>query len=134
MTDLMAGQVQVVFNPVPESMEFIRSGKLRALAVTSAARSPLLPDVATMIEAGVPGYEMTSWYAIFVPAATPRDIVSQLNAAVVSAVASPDLQERLRKLGSEPLSSSAEQMTQRLQKDAAVLTKIVKTAGITEEK
>src|SRR5262245_59841640 len=133
MVDLMAGQVDMDFATIGSSIGMIQGGKLRVLAVTSAARSPLLPDVPTMIEAGVPGYEMTSWYALFVPAATPRDIVAQLNTAVVSAVASPDLQERLRKIGSEPHSSTAEQMASRLRDDAAKLTKIVKAAGIKEE-
>ena len=133
MVDLMAGHVDMSFATMGSSIGMISGGKLRPLAVTSSTRSRLLPDVPTMIESGLREYEMTSWYALFAPAATPRDIVSQLNAAVVNAVASPDLQEGLRKIGSEPVSSSSEQMTQRLRNDTTTLTKIVKAAGITGE-
>jgi tripartite-type tricarboxylate transporter receptor subunit TctC len=130
MIDLVGGQVDMSFATMGSSVAFVNAGKLRGLAVTSAARSKLLPDVQTMEEAGVPGYEMTSWYALLAPSGTPRDIVSQLNSAVVSAVASPDVQERLSKLGSEPASSTPEQMLQRLRDDTARLTRVVKIAGI----
>jgi len=130
MIDLIGGQVEMSFATMASSIGFVQTGKLRALAVTSPTRSKLLPDVPSMAEAGVPGYEMTSWYGMFVPAATPRDLIAQLNAAVVSAVAAPDLQDRFIKLGSDPMSSTPGEMLQRAQKDMVKLTQILKTAGI----
>jgi tripartite-type tricarboxylate transporter receptor subunit TctC len=130
MVDLVAGQVEMSFATMGSSIGFIASGKLRALAITSGTRSKLLPQVPTMAESGLPDYEMTSWYALFAPAGTPREILAQLNSSVVQAVASPDLQERFMKLGSEPGSSTPEQMRQRMQQDTARLTKIAKIAGI----
>jgi tripartite-type tricarboxylate transporter receptor subunit TctC len=130
MVDLVAGQVDMSFATMGSSIGFIASGKLRALAITSGARSKLLPQVPTMAESGLPDYEMTSWYALFAPAGTPREILAQLHSSVVQAVASPDLQERFMKLGSEPGSSTPEQMRQRMQQDTARLTKIAKIAGI----
>jgi tripartite-type tricarboxylate transporter receptor subunit TctC len=130
MTDLIAGQVEMNFATMGSSVGFIQSGKVRALAVTSPDRSKLLPQVPSMTEAGLPGYEMTGWYALFAPSATPREIITQLNLAVGSALASPELQERLYKLGSEPAPSTPEQMLQRLWDETARLTKVIKTAGI----
>ena len=112
------------------SVGFVQSGKLRALAVTSPDRSKLLPQVPSMAEAGLPGYEMTGWYALFAPSPTPREIITQLNAAVATALASPELQARLYKLGSEPAASTPEQMLQRLRDETARLTQVIKTAGI----
>jgi len=133
MTDLVAGQVDMSFATMGSSTGFVQSGKLRALAVTSSERSKLLPDVPTMIESGVPGYEMTGWYALFVPSATPRAIVSKLNSTVVTAVGSPELQQRFYKLGSEPMSSTPEQMLQRLREETMRLTKVITLAGIKPE-
>jgi tripartite-type tricarboxylate transporter receptor subunit TctC len=133
MTDLVAGQVDMSFATMGSSVGFVQSGKLRALAVTSSERSKLLPDVPTMIEAGVPGYEMTGWYALFVPSGTPQAIVSKLNNAVAAAVASPELQERFHRLGSEPMSSTPEQMMERLRDESVRLTKVITIAGIKPE-
>jgi tripartite-type tricarboxylate transporter receptor subunit TctC len=130
MVDLVAGQVEMSFATLGSSVGFIASGKLRPLAVTSGERSRLMPDVPTMAEAGLPGYEITSWYALFAPAATPRSIISQLNAAVVSAVASPELQERLSRIGSEPSSSTPAAMFERMRVDTVKLARIAKIAGI----
>jgi tripartite-type tricarboxylate transporter receptor subunit TctC len=130
MTDLIAGQVDMSFATMGSSVGFVQGGKLRALAVTSPDRSKLLPQVPSMAEAGVPGYEMTGWYALFAPSATPREIITQLNVAVGSALTSPELQERLYKLGSEPAPSTPEQMLQRLREETVRLTKVITTAGI----
>ena len=133
MTDLVAGQVDMSFATMGSSVGLVQSGKLRALAVTSAQRSKLLPDVPTMIESGIAGYEMTGWYALFVPSATPRPIVWKLNTAVVATVASPELQERFHKLGSEPMPSTPEEMQQRLGEETVRLTSLIRTAGIKPE-
>jgi tripartite-type tricarboxylate transporter receptor subunit TctC len=133
MVDLVGGQVDMSFATMGSSIGFVQAGKLRALAVTSPDRSKLLPDVPSMAEAGLPGYEMTSWYALMAPSATPREIITQLNAATVTAVASPDLQERFAKIGSEPASSTPEQILRKMREDMARLTKVAKTAGIKSE-
>jgi tripartite-type tricarboxylate transporter receptor subunit TctC len=130
LVDLIGGQVDMYFSLMGSAMSYIAAGKVRPLAVTSAARSKALPDVPTMAEAGLPLYDLTGWYAIMAPSATPRDIISQLNAAVVNAVGSPDLQERLFKLGSEPAISTPEQMLLRLREDMTKFSQIIRTAGV----
>lgn len=127
---LIGGQVDMYFGLMGSAMSYIVAGKVRPLAVTSTARSKALPDVPTMAEAGLPSYNLTGWYALMAPSATPRDIISQLNAAVVNAVGSPDLQERLLKLGSEPAISTPEQMLQRLREDMNKFSQLIKTAGV----
>jgi tripartite-type tricarboxylate transporter receptor subunit TctC len=128
--DLIGGQVDIYFGPMGSAMVYIAAGKVRPLAVTGTARSKVLPDVPTMAEAGLPSYDLTGSYAILAPSGTPRDIISQLNAAVANAVGSPDLQERLHKLGSEPAISTPEQMLQRLREDMTKFSQLIKTAGV----
>lgn len=128
--DLIGGQVDMYFGLMGGAVSYIAAGKVRPLAVTSAARSRALPDVPTMAEAGLPSYDLSGWYAMMAPSATPRDIISQLNAAVVNAVGSPDLQERLLKLGSEPAFSTPEQMLLRLREDMTKFSQLIKTAGV----
>jgi tripartite-type tricarboxylate transporter receptor subunit TctC len=106
MTDLMGGRVDYVFAVLPTAYPFITSGKLKALAVTSARRNPALPDVPTIAEAVLPGFNVNAWLGLFVPAATPPAIVDKLNAAAVKAVQSPDVTERLTKMGVEVVGST----------------------------
>jgi tripartite-type tricarboxylate transporter receptor subunit TctC len=101
ITDLLGGQVQVMFDVTPSSLPHIKAGKLRALAITGAKRSPALPDLPTMAEAGVPGYVVYEWNAIFVPAATPPAVVSRLAEAIAKAVQAPEFRERVSSLGGE---------------------------------
>lgn len=101
LNDLIAGQVQVMFDNLPASIQQIRAGKLRALAVTSAKRSSALPDTPTVAEAGVPGFEASSWFALFAPARTPKEIVERLNAEVNKALETPELQKRFEEIGGE---------------------------------
>src|SRR5262245_61444650 len=108
MTDLMAGQVQVVFNPVPESMEFIRSGKPPPLAVTTATRSEVLPDVSTVGDF-VPGYEGSALQGIGAPKKTPAEIVEKLNNEINAALVDPTMRARLADLGGTPLPGSQAQ-------------------------
>jgi tripartite-type tricarboxylate transporter receptor subunit TctC len=101
LNDLVAGQVQVMFDNLPASIQQIRAGTLRAIAVTSAQRSPALPDVPTVAEGGVPGFEASSWFAFFAPAKTPKEIIDRLNTEVIKAVQTPDLQKRFEEIGGE---------------------------------
>src|SRR5947207_2722366 len=110
VTDLLGGQVNMMFDNIPSSLPHIRSGKLRALATTGAKRDPALPDLPTLAEAGVPGYESGVWFGIAVPAATPKDIVAKLNAAAVQAAKAPEFVKRMTDLGYNLIPSTPEQM------------------------
>ena len=115
VTDLMGGQVNMMFDNIPSSITHIRSGKLRALATTGAKRSPMLPDLPTIAESGVPGYESTAWFGIAVPAGTPKDIVARLNAEGQKAVKSPEFVKRMTDLGYEIVGGTPEQMAAMIQ-------------------
>jgi tripartite-type tricarboxylate transporter receptor subunit TctC len=127
--DLLSGQVQITFNPLPASLEFIRSGKLRALAVTSAMRQEVLPEVPTVAEF-VPGYEATAWFGIGVPKATPADIVGKLNREINAGLADPKLRARLIDLGGEPLAGSPDDFGKYIAAETEKWAKVTKFAGI----
>ena len=99
VTDLLGGQVNMMFDNIPSSLPHIKSGKLHAIATTGAKRDPALPDLPTVAEAGVPGYESGVWFGLMVPAATPKDVIGKLNAAAVQATKSPEFQKRMHDLG-----------------------------------
>ncbi|MFB9269467.1 Bug family tripartite tricarboxylate transporter substrate binding protein [Bradyrhizobium erythrophlei] len=133
LNDLMGGHVQLMFDSMITAMPLVEGGKLRALAVTGKTRSPLLPDVPTVAEAGLPDYEATGWTGIVVPAGTPRDVVMKLNAAIVQAVKSPDLQEALKKQAAEPVGSSPEEFAAFIRKETDKWATTIRAAGITVE-
>ena len=127
--DLIAGQVQLASMGLPPSMAYIQAGKLRALAVTGAKRSPLMPDVPTADEAGLAGFDVTSWYGIFGPAAIPKNLVIQMNRDIAAAVESPEMRERLAKLGAEPAPQSPEDFARFVRAEIAMWSKVVKESG-----
>jgi len=129
VTDLLAGQVNMMFDNIPSSLPHIRAGKLRALAVTGAKRSPLLPDVPTIAEAGVPGYESYVWFGVVAPAGTPGSIVQRLNAAIAKAAAAPAFHSRLVEQGYDIVTSTPEQMTDSTRNEMVKWGKIVKASG-----
>ncbi|MGB7541641.1 MAG: tripartite tricarboxylate transporter substrate binding protein [Burkholderiales bacterium] len=129
LADLLGGQVSVMWDNLPSSMAFIKSGKLRALAVTTATRFPALPDVPTMQEAGVAGYEASAWFGIVAPRATPKEIVNRLNSEVNKALALPDVKERLMQQGAEPAPWTPEQFGAFIQNEIAKWAKVVKASG-----
>jgi tripartite-type tricarboxylate transporter receptor subunit TctC len=131
--DVISNQVQVHFSAVSIVQPHIKAGRMRALAVPSPKRSPLLPDVPTMAEAGVPGFEWFTWASTVVPVGTPKPIVDRLNAEVVKAVNAPDVREKLVAQGLEPIGSPPEQVTQWTQAGLARMSEIVKRAGIKGE-
>ncbi len=133
ITDLLAGQVQLMFNPIPPFLPHVKSGRLRALGVSSAQRSRAVPDVPTIAEAGVPGFEYVSWYAIFAPAHTPRAVVSRLNAELVRIAAEPDVAQRLIGQGSDPQSSTPEGLAEFLRKDFDRQRRVIASAGLKHE-
>ena len=110
--DMLSGQVQIMFDTTSSAMSQIKAGKFRALAVTTAARSPELPQVPTLAEAGVPDFEMSTWYGVFVTAGTPADIVAKLQTELARVIRLPDIQNRLRALGGEPGQLTPEQFRQ----------------------
>ncbi len=102
VTELLGGQVQLMFNPMPPLLPHVKSGKLRALAVGSTQRSSAVPDVPTVAEAGVPGYEYVTWYALFAPAKTPSNVISVINTSVAGVLGNAEIAQRLSSQGAEP--------------------------------
>jgi tripartite-type tricarboxylate transporter receptor subunit TctC len=130
LTDAISGQVNISFPSLVAAVPFVKAGKVKVLAVTSASRSALLPDVPTIAEAGLPGYEFTSWFMLLAPAGTPRDIVMKVNQAVTDAMKSPELAERFAKEGTEIVSGSPEQAAAFLNVELAQWSRIIKERGI----
>jgi tripartite-type tricarboxylate transporter receptor subunit TctC len=128
MLDTVAGEVQFVISVIPAVLPTIRSGRLRALGVTSAQRTPLVPDVPTIAET-VPGYEFIGWYSVFAPAKTPAGIVSKLNAEMVKALATPEFRERFTALGAEPSTSTPQELAAYLRVQIEKMAKAVKDSG-----
>ncbi|MDB5862425.1 MAG: hypothetical protein JWO70_231 [Betaproteobacteria bacterium] len=131
VTDLLAGHVQLASMGLPPSMPFVKAGKLRAIAVTSARRSPMLPEVPTVSETGLPGFEVSSWFGLFGPAGLPKDIVAKVNADVANAVVAADTKERLAALGAEPMNRSPEEFGRFVREEIAKWAKVVKASGAT---
>ena len=129
LTDLMGGQVQLMFDNLPSSLQFIKAGKLRALAVTSLARSQALPDVPTLAESGLPGFEASSWFGVLAPAGTPADIVAKLNGAVAAWLASPAAKEQLAAQGAIAAGGSPDAFVTHIADESAKWAKVVKASG-----
>jgi tripartite-type tricarboxylate transporter receptor subunit TctC len=130
LVDAMSGQVHMLFGNVLSSLPHARAGRLRALAVTTATRSRVLPDLPTIAEAGVPGYENSTWHGWLAPAGTPPAILNRLNAELVRSTRSPDVVERLAPDGGEPVGSTPEQFARLIAEELARWGKLVKEAGI----
>ena len=130
--DLIGGQIQLMFDNMPSALPMAREGKIRALAQTTVKRSAAAPDVPTVAET-VPGFEATTWFAIFAPAGTPRDIVGRLNAEVQRVFKLPDVQDKLRGLGLEPWLSTPEELTRFQATEIVKWAKVVKDSGATAE-
>lgn len=129
LTDLLGGQVMMMFDNVPSALPHIKSGKLRALATTGAKRDPTLPDLPTVAEAGVVGYESGVWFGLSIPAGTPREIIAKLNAEAVKGTRSPDFVTRMTALGYNIIGSTPEQMSEMLKKEVSTWGPIVKASG-----
>ena len=128
--DLIAGQVSLMFTSPVATLPHVKSGKLRALATTGAKRSSAMPDLPTIAEAGLPGYEATLWYGILAPAGTPAVIVNMLHKHVVGAVSQPDLRERLGALGVDIVGSTPAEFSTHIQRETAKWAKVIKAANI----
>ena len=130
VTDLIAGQVQVMFDNTPNVLPHVKAGKLKALAVSSKKRSSLAPDVPTVDESGVPGYDVTVWFGILAPAGTPKEIVARLNTEMVKIMRSPEVTDRFNKAGVDVVASSSEYFSDFLKGEVARWAKVVQDANI----
>ncbi|MEH3085715.1 MAG: tripartite tricarboxylate transporter substrate binding protein [Xylophilus ampelinus] len=130
VTDLLGGQVDMMFDSITSAGPHIQSGKLRALGVTTARRSAALPDVPTIAEAGVPGYDVSPWFAVFAPAGTPEPVVAKLQATLAEAMRQPEIRSRLAGVGAEPIGSTPAQLAQHLRQEVPRWGKLVAERGI----
>jgi tripartite-type tricarboxylate transporter receptor subunit TctC len=133
MTGLIAGEVDLLFDSMPTTLPHARSGRIRPLAVTTQQRSALLPQLPTLDEAGVKGYELANWMGIFAPAGTPRAIIERLNTAINAATHRPELKERLLNQGAEPLSGTPEDLAAYLRRELDKYGRIIREAGVKAE-
>ncbi len=131
--DLLGGQVSLTIDSLAQALPYIKSGRLRALAVTGAKRAPMLPDVPTVAESGVPGYELTNWFGLVTRAGTPREIIHRVNADVVKVLQMPDVRERFLGMALDPVGDTPEQFGAYIKSETAKWAKVIKEAGITAE-
>lgn len=133
VTDLIGGQVDYMFDSVTSAMPHIQSGKLRAIAVTTTRRSASLPAVPTIAEAGLPGYELSPWFAVYMPAGTPTAVVAKVNGALLDAMRTPEARARFAAIGAEPIGSTPEQLAAHLDSEMAKWGNIIQSRGIRAE-
>jgi tripartite-type tricarboxylate transporter receptor subunit TctC len=127
---VMSGEAQMTFNVITGTLQHVRSGKLRGIAVSSAKRAEVAPEIPTVAESGVPRFEVIAWYNMFAPARTPRSIVNRLNAELNRMLLQPDVRERFRTLGVTPLSGTPEDLGNLLKSEIARYAKLINEAGI----
>jgi len=133
LVDMLSGQFSLYFGNIPGVIDLARQGRLRSIAVTGASRSPVTPDIPTVAESGVPGFEVTSWFGVSAPAKTPRAIVDKLNSEILRVLKAPDIQTRFKDLGVDVIGNSPEEATAYVQNEIAKWAKVVKAAGIKGE-
>jgi tripartite-type tricarboxylate transporter receptor subunit TctC len=130
ITDVISGELSLVFGTAGSVMAHINSGRLRAIAVTSQMRSSVLPDLPTVAESGLPGYETTTWYGILAPAQTPRPIVLKLNAEIVKALSTPDVKTRVFAQGMDPVGNSADEFATYIRSEIEKWARVIKISGV----
>ncbi len=133
MTDLLGGQVQSMFDNAPSALPHVQAGRLRAIAITSAQRSPLLPNVPTMAESGLPGFDVQSWFGLAAPAGTPRPVIERLNAELNKVLNAPDVRQRLQEMAATPVPGTPEQMRSFAQSETQRWREVVKASGAKAE-
>jgi tripartite-type tricarboxylate transporter receptor subunit TctC len=129
-TDLMAGQIELLFFNTPAALPYVKAGKLRALGVSTAKRSPLLPEVPAIAAAGVPGFDIDVWFGLVAPAGTPPEIVAKTQRDIARVVALPEVRKQLIEIGADPVANTPEAFAMRIKKDSALWAKVVQTAKI----
>ena len=130
-TDLLGGQIAMSFDTVTPVLPHIKAGKLRPLAVTTAKRSSALPDVPTLDEAGLNGFNIGTWFGVLAPTGTPKELVARLNAEMVKVIQSPEFRKRMEEIGAEPIGNSTDQMAQQIKDETDKFAKLVKDAKVT---
>lgn len=130
VTDVVGGQIPLIFTVIPTISAFIKDGRLQALGVASASRSAVLPDVPTISESGVPGFEVNSWYGLLAPAKTPKAIIDRLQKEVAAVLAMPDMRERYIKAGFEPVGNKPDEFAQQIKADLSKWKKVVKDSNV----
>jgi tripartite-type tricarboxylate transporter receptor subunit TctC len=133
LTDLLGGQTAIMFDNMPSVIGHVKAGKLRPLAVTTPQRSPALPDVPTIAEAGVPGYSATSWFGLLAPANTPAPLIAKLNASILKALADPEVKKKMAEQGAEPHGEKPEQFAEFIRSETAKWGQTVKKSGATAD-
>lgn len=129
MPDVLGGQVPVIFDGVPQSLPYIKAGRLRPLGVTTAKRSPALPDVPTIAEAGLPGYEATAWFGIVAPAGTPKEIIGKLNTQIVGILSAPEMRARLTAQGADAAGNTPEEFAAFIKSEMVKWAKVIQATG-----
>ena len=129
LVDVLGGQVTMFFSGMPPAMPHVKSGKLKPIAVTTPKRSPAAPDVPTMAEAGIQGFDISNWFGVFAPAGTPEDVLNKLNAEIVKALALPDVKERLASQGAETVGNTRAQFAAFVAAETAKYAKLIKESG-----
>ena len=132
-TDLVGGQVDFTMDSLVQSLPHIQSGRLKVLAVLGANRSPVLSNVPTVAESGVPGYDFTNWFGFVAPAQTPKEIIAKLHQDIAGVLAQPDLRGQLEKMGTEVIASTPEQFSRQIKEDTSKWAKIVNERSIKAE-
>ncbi len=132
-TDLLGGQISMSFDTITPVLPHIKAGKLKALAVTTAKRSTSLPDVPTLDEAGMKGFNLGTWFGILAPAATPKEVITRLNADIVKIINSPDFRKKMEEIGAEPVGNTPDQMAKQIKDDTNMYAKLVKDAKVAIE-
>lgn len=133
MPDLMAGRVQLTFATIPSSLAFVKSGRLKALAVASGRRSPTLPDVPTIAEAALPGFDASNWIGMFAPAKTPTRIIDRLQREIAALVRDPEISDRMLTLGFEPAGTTTAEFTQVIRSELPKWKRVIEASGATSE-
>jgi tripartite-type tricarboxylate transporter receptor subunit TctC len=132
-TDLLGGQIQMSFDTITPVLPHIKAGKLRALAVTTAKRSPSLPDVPTLDEAGLKGFDIGTWFGLLAPAGTPAPVIERISSEITRIVARPDFRKKLEDIGANPVGNSPAQMARQIKEDTERFAKLVRDARVTIE-
>ena len=130
-TDLLGGQIAMSFDTVTPVLQHIKAGKLRPLAVTTTKRSTALPDVPTLDEAGLKGFNVGTWFGVLAPAGTPKELVARLNTEMVKIIRSPEFRKRMEEIGAEPVGNGSDQMAQQIKEETEKFAKLVKDAKVT---
>ena len=129
MQDLVGGRIQLMFDNLASSLGQVRAGKVRALAVTTAKRTPLAPELPTVAESGLPGFDISTWFGVFAPAGTPREALDRLHAEFTRALAAPDVREKMLNLGAEPVGSNPEEFAAYIRAEAQKYARVIRASG-----